>query len=166
MNYKIFVINGTPGTGKSTIGKLLNEKGYYVIEEKDLYRQLDLLNDYDDEKETYVLDEQIVHRVLNTKLEETLPSTENIVIVGHLTDLIPPRFVKKCIVLTSDLKILQDRLIRRGYKESKVKENIEAEIFKECYLRSIEAFGKDKVIEILNIDIDETINIVLNLINE
>lgn len=40
--------------------------------------------------------------------------------------------VKQVVVLTSDNTVLYDRLIKRGYNNAKVQENIQCEIMRVC----------------------------------
>ena len=53
----------------------------------------------------------------------------NIIIDSHLSHYMESDY---CIIVKSDLKVLAERLRKRGYNETKIKDNLESEIFDIC----------------------------------
>ncbi len=131
---KVLAITGTPGTGKSTLAKLLEKKlGYFRLELHSHYQEIS--TSYDKKNKCYEIDgkkfETLVKRVIREK-EGRFPG---IIIDTHISHLLPKRMIDLCVVLTcSDLKQLEKRLKKRGYSKAKIKENLEAEIFQTCLM--------------------------------
>jgi len=138
----LVAITGTPGTGKSTLAKLLKAKGCFVLDDKFFYKKLrkDLIIEYDEELQTYIIDIE----KWNILIKKVKKYFENkiLFIESHMSHLLDVDFV---IVLERDIKELKEEYERRNYNKQKIKDNLEAEIFKVCYFESLEKFGKRKV---------------------
>lgn len=61
-----------------------------------------------------------------------------IVIDSHLSHYLPKRFVDLCIITKTEIKTLKKRLKKRKYLESKITENLQAEIFDVCYEEALQ----------------------------
>ncbi|MHA1397000.1 MAG: hypothetical protein ACTSSF_04775, partial [Candidatus Heimdallarchaeaceae archaeon] len=57
----------------------------------------------------------------------------------------PPKFVLHCIVLKCSIRFLRERLVERGYKSSKIDENVEAEIMEVLLTDMLELYGPENV---------------------
>jgi len=69
-------------------------------------------------------------RKLNKSLINKIKqSKKTLVIDGHLSHYLPSKYVKFCIVVRCDIKILHSRLRKRKYNKNKIQENLQAEIF-------------------------------------
>ncbi|MBI2669256.1 AAA family ATPase [Candidatus Woesearchaeota archaeon] len=131
----LVVITGTPGTGKSTLAKLLAKKfGFYRL---DLHRHYQHLAErYDRKKRCYVLNKKRLEG-LAIKINKQHP--EGVIIDSHVAHLLPRKLVDLCVVLVcSDLPELQRRLKRRRYAAAKIRENLDAEIFQVCLMEARE----------------------------
>ena len=130
---KIIVITGTPGTGKSTLAKLLTQK--LKLPRLDLhhyYQQLSVK--YNTQKKCYDLDYAKFEKLVQQKLQN---HPNGLILDSHVAHHLPKKLVKLCIVLTcSNLKILERRLKQRKYPAQKTKENLQAEIFQTCLLEA------------------------------
>ncbi|MGA1848904.1 MAG: adenylate kinase family protein [Thermoplasmatota archaeon] len=114
-------ICGTPGVGKTTVCRLLRDRGWDVFDLKGRIEDEDLYDHREEETGEMVVDPVS----LKEYLEECLEDTENdVVIDGHLSYLAPSDL---CIVLRLNPDVIGERLGTRDYPERKVRENMEAE---------------------------------------
>ncbi len=129
-------LTGTPGTGKTTIAKIL-EKKYKVIYLKNFE---DVKIGYDKSRGSYIVDIE----KLKKKVKE-IEDDEKMIIEGHYSHDMPVDIV---IVLRCHPEELKKRLEKRGYKEKKIRENMEAEAMNLITSEAIIKWGKDKVFEV------------------
>ncbi|KAI9746851.1 MAG: factor activating pos9 [Lichina confinis] len=61
-------------------------------------------------------------------LEDTVPTQGGYIIDWHIPDIFPRSWIDLVVVLRADTAVLYDRLAARGYSESKLQENLDAEI--------------------------------------
>jgi adenylate kinase len=121
----ILILTGTPGTGKTTIAKILCKKlGLKYVDGKKVIEKKSLREGYDKELEAIIVDEK--------KLSEEFEKEKNAVIDSHLAYFMKPKKVDLCVVLRCDAKELIRRLKKRKYNEEKIKENVQAEIMNVC----------------------------------
>jgi len=132
-------ITGTPGTGKSSLAKLLRKRGFLVLDNKFFIKRFNITLYYDKERETKVIDTEKLKKIIKLlkKRIKRLCFFES-----HLSHLFDSDLI---IVLERDLKDLKKEYLRRKYSKLKIKENLEAEAFKICRIESIEIHGKNKV---------------------
>ncbi|NYT17220.1 MAG: AAA family ATPase [Methanomicrobiales archaeon] len=130
----MYGITGTPGTGKSSIARVLQEQGFrvlhlsettgnYVIEEDPL-------------RETMVIDE-------DRWAAEFVPFDG--VVEGHLAHLLP---CDRVAVLRCRPDVLAVRLQERGYGKEKVRENALAEALDVVLVETLELFSPEQVYEL------------------
>lgn len=162
-NGKVIVVTGTPGVGKTSISRRLAEVlnalhidlSSFVIE-RGLYMK------YDEEAESYVIDEERVIEELRKVIEER----ELVIVDSHYGEIIPEDYVTLVVVLRIDPVELWNRLIKRGWKKAKVRENVEAELLSICTINAMEAYGENKVFEVdtTGKEVSEVLNEVLRII--
>ncbi len=124
------LVTGTPGVGKTTFCKLLEDKlstegvaGFkhtilsQLIVEKHLYKDWNKAFDVPEFDEDMVCDE----------LEGTM-QTGGSILEFHSCSFFPERWFQLVVLLRTDNTQLYDRLKARGYQDMKIKENIECEI--------------------------------------
>ncbi|WFO75453.1 adenylate kinase family protein [Desulfurococcaceae archaeon MEX13E-LK6-19] len=142
---KVIVVMGTPGTGKTTLAKMLAEKlGAVHIDLSELVLKEGLYTDYDEEVASFVIDEEALVR----RVKEIIENNKLVIIDSHYGEIIPREYVEKVIVLRTDPEVLEERLKKKGWWWDKIRENIEAEILSVCTHNAIQVFGEDKVYEI------------------
>lgn len=137
------IITGTPGTGKTTLSKLLSKEGFSFIEVGKLVKEENLYDYFDEETDSYVVNDNL----LNARLIELIKdnsSSNPLILDGHVVEL-PPSYVTCCIVLRCSIRLLRQRLIDRSYNAAKVEENIEAEIMEVILTDMLNLYGPEIV---------------------
>ncbi|MEA4978252.1 MAG: adenylate kinase family protein [Methanomassiliicoccaceae archaeon] len=117
----IIAITGTPGTGKSELGKELARRNLNVIFLTDFIRENGLLGEYDGEMGSYNVETE----ELDEALAEYGGSSETYYAEGHLSHFLTCSAI---IVIRCSPEVLAGRLEARGYSQEKVKENVQAEV--------------------------------------
>lgn len=119
-------VTGTPGVGKtSTCSRV---KGVRVVHVNVLVDELGLASGYDRKRKTKEVDVAKLARAV-TGLGE------DILLEGHLSHLLKPDLA---IVLRCSPKVLERRLRKKGWPDSKVRENVEAEAVDVVLIEAIE----------------------------
>jgi adenylate kinase len=130
----IIAVSGTPGTGKTKVAKALAKAlGYNYVDVKKLIEDKKLSLGYDRKRQCLVVDPKRV----NKTLMEVIGKKDSVV-DSHLSHYLPQKYVGLCIITTCKLGELERRLKKRGYSKSKVRENLDAEIFEVCRCEAAE----------------------------
>ena len=126
---KAIVVTGTPATGKTTVAKALICKGRRYLDLNSFAQDKGLATGYDKERACQMIDtDQLVEEI-----RPVIESSEEVLVIdSHLSHHIPPELVSVCIVTRCPLPELKRRLKDRGYAASKVRENLDSEIFDIC----------------------------------
>ncbi len=135
----IVAISGTPGTGKTSVSKVLMNKGYHVIELGDFVRDRRLFSSVDRKRGSLEVDTDDLDKALRSEIPQG-----TVLLVGHLSHFLT---VDMIIVLRCRPSVLCERLEARGWSEKKIKENMEAEALDVILIESL-----DSNIEVLEID--------------
>ncbi|XP_952517.1 uncharacterized protein TA11865 [Theileria annulata] len=148
------LVVGTPGCGKSTLcnsvlkrlddlssSKSLNGFSMTHLNIANLIKDKNLYYEWDDEMDCSVYDEELLAEEL---------SSYDFSKGGFLVEFHSVEFFEKsqfdCVyVLLTEIEILARRLEARDYTESKVKQNLQCEIFQTCLYDAYEVFGRSKV---------------------
>jgi len=110
-------ITGTPGTGKSTVGKILSERlGIPVYNLSKLIKEKGFFTEFDEKRDAYVVDAE--------KLQEFFRDKESYIAEGLVAHYVPADLI---VILRAKPEVVVERLRPRGYSEEKLKENAEAE---------------------------------------
>ena len=141
--------------GKTTICELVKKQlggsaEFEFVNIGDLIKEKKLYSEWDDEMNCSIFDDKLVKAELKRIVEDS--KKKGILIDFHSVGFIPRKLVDHVVVVRTDTEILWSRLEKRGYKESKIKENVEAEIFMESMNEALDKFGEDKVVERTNND--------------
>ena len=122
---------GTPGTGKTSTARELRRRGYEILSERDLIRELGCFERYDSDADEYIADpDELRSSFLCLQGKEG-----DVVLDGHLSYLAPAGLV---IVLRAPPWVVGQRLEKRGYPHDKVRENVIAEAVGYTLIRSME----------------------------
>ena len=143
---QVTIISGTPGVGKTTISLTLKNKGFSVLNLNNIISENGLYYGYDFTRDSLIIDEDILHDFLISYLSNI---NTNIIIEGHISELVPAKFVKKIILLRCNPAILRKRLqSSRDYDSIKIESNVEAEIMDVCLFALREKFPDYEITEI------------------
>lgn len=142
---RIIVISGTPGTGKTLLAKSLVERlGACYVNLSNLVMEKKFYTEYDADRNTFIVDEDRVRKYLRDLAQKC----ELIIVDSHYGEISPKELLDKIIVLRLDPIELEERLRKRGWSESKIRENVQAEILGVCTINALEEQGEEKVFEI------------------
>ena len=134
---KVIIITGTPCTGKTSLAKMISQKlKFKLINVNELINQEKICEAYDKEKECNIVDIKKMKTVLIKKIRE---SKNDVIIESHFSHKIPKTYVDLCLVTKTDLKVLNQRLQKRGYSKQKIRDNLDVEIFDLCLTEAQEA---------------------------
>lgn len=146
---KAIIVTGTPGTGKTKIAKKIAKKENAVyLDVKKVIDKYKLKERYDRKRRTYAVNSDKLNKIL---IELIKKSKKKLVIDSHLSHYLPKKYVSLCIVTKCDLKTLKKRLEKRKYIKSKIRENMDAEIFDVCLNEAKQLGHKVKVIDTTNL---------------
>jgi len=127
-------ISGVPGTGKSSVSKILRGMCYNVIAQNDTTASYFICDDPG--RDTAVIDE-------DRWAAEFEPFDG--IIEGHLTHLLE---CDRLVILRCRPDILEARLAKRGYSPEKVRENVEAEALDTILVEALENHKEDIILEL------------------
>jgi adenylate kinase len=140
-------ITGIPGTGKTTICKMLND---YGIECLSLNK---IALDYGAIKGDAVDVDMLAEKSIKADVVES-----------HYSHLLACRYV---IILEDSEEKLRERMIRRGYPEAKIDENLDAQRCGVIYYEAADRLPVNRIFVVRenSRSIDEVFNEVLNIIS-
>jgi adenylate kinase len=126
------IITGTPGTGKSTIAKLLAKKAglelFSITEIVKIKMRIGAKHEVDIKK-------LAKHLLFLKKLDDY-------VVEGHLACELPLP-ADNIVVLRTDPSILKRRMAKRGYGKEKIEENMMSEMLDYCSIRVKKEYKKN-----------------------
>ncbi|KAI9037380.1 DUF1671-domain-containing protein [Aspergillus affinis] len=139
------IITGTPGVGKTVhCQQLAQETGLQHLSINQIAKERDCFDTYDSKLETWVVDED---KLLDAIEDEILKG--GYLIDWHACDLFPKSWIDLVVVLRCpSTSVHYDRLSTRAYKQEKLQENLDAEIFGVLLEEAREAFDEEVVVEL------------------
>lgn len=142
----VYIVTGTPGTGKTTVSTILSKKlGASHIELSSFSIENGYVIEDDVERDTKVVDMEALSSAVMCIIQE---SSSPIIVDGHYAhDLLDEALISYLFVLRKRPWDLKGVLETRHYRSEKVWENLEAEIMGVITGEALELFPS-KVIEI------------------
>ena len=158
----LIALTGTPGTGKTTVSKILRESGFETVDLNEVALSKDFLISTDKKRDTKIVDVD----KLNKYVKECYTKKDIVFIEGHLSHLL--KSVDKIIVLRCHPDLLKKRLSKKGWKKEKINENVEAEILDIILCESIDIHPEKNVFEIDATDksTNNVASVIMEIINE
>lgn len=122
-------LTGIPGTGKTTICKMLDEKGIRCVSADSIAEQLEC-------KEGDEVD-------IDCLRSKMIPS--DIVVESHYSHLLKCDFI---IILEAPESIIEERLAKRGYSEVKIRGNIDTQLSGSIYSEALDNLPATRIVRI------------------
>ena len=142
-----FLVTGTPGVGKTTFAEMMAQRfGLVHVPVSRLIDEKHLWEEKDEERNCTIYSEQMLDDEITNILN--MHPDGGVIFDFHCSDIVTKEQIDFVIVLRCESDILWKRLAARGYSEAKVRENVEAEIFRTILDEVIEDYHKEQIIEI------------------
>jgi len=144
---RVILVTGTPGVGKTTVSRMLAARlNATYLSLAELVEKEKLISGVDEARGTLIADMD----ELSSRVRELMVGADQDVIVeGHYAvNVVPAKDVHLVFVLRREPQELKKLMEERGYKESKLWENLAAEILDVCLTDAVSTCGRDKVCEI------------------
>jgi adenylate kinase len=161
------LITGTPGTGKTTVSKIVAKKlECPLIAVNDLVVEKQIYNGYDEEKGYKVVDLHALSKEIKLVLKYS--NNERVIVEGHLAHYFDEdELVETVIVLRSRPDILRKRLDIRKWNDSKIRENLEAEALDICTFEAVEIHGKNvNELDTSDLSVEDVAEIIIEILND
>jgi adenylate kinase len=163
---RVILITGTPCVGKTTTAKQLAAKiGAQYINLTDYAKTYGLTLGEDTERKTIIIDEE----KMRTKLAQTIETSENsnIIVDGHYAAAVTPtNLVGNVFVLRRNPKELKEFMLKCGFSDAKLNENLSAEILDSCLIEAMQSQeGKVCELDVTGKTVDENVAYILNVLN-
>ena len=151
-------ITGTPGTGKTTISKLLKEQlSLNLVDINQLVDHEKLYTGYDERRGYKIVDIPALCLKLNDIIN--INDNKDILVEGHLSHFCDGADL--VIVLRTHPDVLQNRLKDKGFSNDKITENLEAEALDICTFETFQKYGdKTNEIDTSNKNPQEIVNLI------
>jgi adenylate kinase len=126
------LVTGTPGTGKTTFCQLLNQSlNFTYVAVGKLITEQGLYDEWNKEFDVPEFSEEKLLQFIGTHYEV---AAGGLLFDFHSADVFPPDYFDLIVLMRCENETLYRRLEERGYKQEKITENIECEIFEEVKL--------------------------------
>jgi adenylate kinase len=132
-HFHTLLLSGSPGTGKTHIARELEQNfGFRVYSLGDIVLKNHLFSEEDKERDTKVADLNRLNDFIHQELNKLPENVQKIVLESHYADAIDHSSIKLAIVLRCHPELLEKRLKERQYSQSKILENVQAELVGDC----------------------------------
>jgi len=155
----IVAITGTPGVGKTSVSEFLQDKGYNIIDLNKIINENDFVTGFDEKRDSKLVDLEKINQFILKNYQ----AKELIFIESHLSHSL--ECIDKVILLRLHPNNLKKHLYKKGWKEEKIKENLEAEVLDVILCDIVDNYKESDIFEIDTTDKSiETIgNIIIDI---
>jgi adenylate kinase len=159
------LITGTPGTGKTTVSRqLAAELGAKLVAVNQLIKERGIYTGVDPDKKYLEVDIASLKEEMDTIIDNEKEDYPWIIFEGHLShycnksDLV--------IVLRTSPSVLKYRLKDRGWKRSKIVDNLQAEAIDVCAWEAHDLHGsRSQEVDTTEMTPDEVVEVILRIID-
>jgi len=148
MDKRVVLITGTPCVGKTTVARQLATKlDALYVNLTELAKQHNLTSGEDKTRNTTIIDEN----KMRYKLTKMIDAAEkrSIVIDGHYAAAVTPKDkVTRVFVLRRNPIELHEFMVKCGFKDRKLWENLASEILDSCLVEALHEQERKKVCEL------------------
>jgi adenylate kinase len=148
MDKRVILITGTPCVGKTTIAKKLAKRlNASYVNLTELAKHHNLVLGEDKERHTTIIDED----KMRAKLVEVINNSEkpDVIVDGHYAAAVVPKGkVGRVFVLRRNPVQLRDFMVKCGFNEAKVRENLASEILDVCLVEALREQQQRRVCEL------------------
>ncbi|KAG0670248.1 factor activating pos9 [Pichia californica] len=145
------IITGTPGCGKTSHAEefVSQNPEFTHINVSEFAKKNDCIEGYDEDRDSSIVNEDRLLDIL-----EPLSEKGGLVIDWHCCEIFPERWIDLVVVIRCDNTVLYNRLEARGYKQSKITENVECEIMQILLTEAMENYNSNIVVELNSESLD------------
>jgi len=163
MDKRVILVTGTPAVGKTTVAiKLADQLKAQYVNLTEFAKKEHLVSEMDEARDTSIIDEKKMRRKLRSLI---CKAKTDVVIDGHYAAAVSPKsLVTNVFVLRRNPVQLREFMRKRGYSDSKQKENLEAEILDVCLVEALNRQEKSRVCE-LDFSEKTTVEIIKEILN-
>lgn len=151
----LVAISGTPGTGKTAVCEKLRKDGYKVVDLNKLAYDSNSVIGVDPQRDVDIVDTD----ALKLKVREF--ENDLVFLDGHFSHLMD---VDVAIILRCNPEELRKRLEEKQWKESKIRENVEAEAIDAITVESTDSNAETLEIDTTNTSADQTAEAVIRIV--
>ena len=151
----LVAISGTPGTGKTAVCEKLRKDGYKVVDLNKLAYDSNSVIGVDPQRDVDIVDTD----ALKLKVREF--ENDLVFLDGHFSHLMD---VDVAIILRCNPEELRKRLEKKQWKESKIRENVEAEAVDAITVESTDSNAETLEIDTTNTSADQTAEAVIRIV--
>ncbi len=119
------LITGYPGTGKTTLSKILGKEYSYKVVNDKSFSLANKLGEKDNQEKEYIVDITKLNKEFSKFIRTH--KNENLIFEGHLWPEMSKSNLmkfKRIVLLETDLKLLRRRYEERNYLPAKIEENL------------------------------------------
>lgn len=156
----LVAISGTPGTGKTSVSKILKQKDFVIVDLNKLAIEKDFVIGVDEKRGSSIIDVNM----LNKHITKNYTKKDVVFVEGHLSHLL--KNIDKVIILRCHPSVLKKRLAEKKWNERKIKENIDAESLDIVLCESVEMHPRKNIFEIDTTDktVDQVVSCILEIV--
>jgi len=157
----LVALSGTPGTGKTSVSSLLQNKGYNVINLNEIAIDKGFVTGVDRKRNSKIIDID----GLNDYINDFYKTNDIVFIDGHTSHLLTT--VENVILLRCHPRELQSRLQKKGWQQEKIKENVDAETLDVILCEAVECHPEEHIFEIdtTSISFETVLSSVIEIVN-
>jgi len=155
----LLAVTGTPGTGKTSVCKLLSLLGYEVLDLKTIILEKNLCSGYSEESDSLEIDIDVIR----DHFHQNPPGNNErwTIIESHLSHYIE---VDGIVLLRCDPRELEKRLGQRDYSAEKIRENVESEMVDVIAMEVIERNLPSIEIDTTGFEKEEVADLIIKFI--